>query len=162
MVLALSKHVVTIGSIFRYKMKAAVFRTGCFWASCIRIRMFWASWIRIPDTKLFVRSGSGSSPSFYQQTKTEEKPTKERTIYPPRWWDEHASWASGWARSPARVSRRRPHRCSSAAPWCSRSAHACTSWRHPAWQKKLTKGSYQCCGSGSGIRCLFDPWIRDG
>ncbi len=19
-----------------------------------------------------------------------------------------------------------------------------------------------CCGSGSGIRCLFDPWIRDG
>jgi hypothetical protein len=21
--------------------------------------------------------------------------------------------------------------------------------------------AYQCCGSGSGIRCLFDPWIRD-
>ncbi len=21
--------------------------------------------------------------------------------------------------------------------------------------------SLQCCGSGSGIRCLFDPWIRD-
>ncbi len=20
----------------------------------------------------------------------------------------------------------------------------------------------QCCGPGSGIRCLFDPWIRDG
>ncbi len=20
---------------------------------------------------------------------------------------------------------------------------------------------YQCCGSGSGIWCLFDPWIRD-
>jgi hypothetical protein len=20
---------------------------------------------------------------------------------------------------------------------------------------------YQCCGSGSGIRCLFDPWVRD-
>jgi hypothetical protein len=20
----------------------------------------------------------------------------------------------------------------------------------------------QCCGSGSGIRCLVDPWIRDG
>jgi hypothetical protein len=20
---------------------------------------------------------------------------------------------------------------------------------------------YQCCGSGSGIRCLFDPWIRE-
>jgi hypothetical protein len=19
----------------------------------------------------------------------------------------------------------------------------------------------QCCGPGSGIRCLFDPWIRD-
>jgi hypothetical protein len=25
--------------------------------------------------------------------------------------------------------------------------------------KCLTK--IQCCGSGSGIRCLFDPWIRD-
>ncbi len=24
----------------------------------------------------------------------------------------------------------------------------------------LTSG--QCCGSGSGIRCLFDSWIRDG
>ncbi len=22
-------------------------------------------------------------------------------------------------------------------------------------------GINQCCGSGSGIRCLFDPWIRD-
>ncbi len=22
-------------------------------------------------------------------------------------------------------------------------------------------GTIQCCGSGSGIRCLFDPWIRD-
>ncbi len=22
--------------------------------------------------------------------------------------------------------------------------------------------SSQCCGSGSGIRCLFDPWNRDG
>ena len=21
--------------------------------------------------------------------------------------------------------------------------------------------SWQCCGSGSGIRCVFDPWIRD-
>jgi hypothetical protein len=21
--------------------------------------------------------------------------------------------------------------------------------------------SKQCCGSGSGIRCLLDPWIRD-
>jgi hypothetical protein len=20
---------------------------------------------------------------------------------------------------------------------------------------------FQCCGSGSGSRCLFDPWIRD-
>jgi hypothetical protein len=20
---------------------------------------------------------------------------------------------------------------------------------------------YQCCGSGSEIRCFFDPWIRD-
>jgi hypothetical protein len=22
-------------------------------------------------------------------------------------------------------------------------------------------GFFQCCGSGSGIRCLFDPWIWD-
>jgi hypothetical protein len=22
-------------------------------------------------------------------------------------------------------------------------------------------GFFQCCGSGSGIRCLFEPWIRD-
>jgi hypothetical protein len=22
-------------------------------------------------------------------------------------------------------------------------------------------GRMQCCGSGSGSRCLFDPWIRD-
>jgi hypothetical protein len=21
--------------------------------------------------------------------------------------------------------------------------------------------NFQCCGSGSGIRCYFDPWIRD-
>jgi 3-hydroxyacyl-CoA dehydrogenase len=27
---------------------------------------------------------------------------------------------------------------------------------------KLSTASLpQCCGSGSGIRCLFDPWIRD-
>ncbi len=25
-----------------------------------------------------------------------------------------------------------------------------------------TEEKKQCCGSGSGIRCLFDPWIRDG
>jgi hypothetical protein len=25
----------------------------------------------------------------------------------------------------------------------------------------LAKNLVQCCGSGSGIRCLFDPWIRD-
>jgi hypothetical protein len=24
----------------------------------------------------------------------------------------------------------------------------------------LLIGYTQCCGSGSGIRCLFDPWIR--
>jgi hypothetical protein len=29
----------------------------------------------------------------------------------------------------------------------------------PFHRKRITK--YQCCGSGSGIRCLFDPWIRD-
>ncbi len=26
----------------------------------------------------------------------------------------------------------------------------------------ICTGFNQCCGSGSGIRCLFDPWIRDG
>jgi hypothetical protein len=26
----------------------------------------------------------------------------------------------------------------------------------------LIQGFVQCCGSGSGIRCLLDPWIRDG
>ncbi len=30
-----------------------------------------------------------------------------------------------------------------------------------SWSKSGS-GFYQCCGSGSGIRCLFDPWIRDG
>jgi hypothetical protein len=24
------------------------------------------------------------------------------------------------------------------------------------------ESSFQCCGSGSGIRGLFDPWIRSG
>jgi hypothetical protein len=28
------------------------------------------------------------------------------------------------------------------------------------WGAKIFTGK-QCCGSGSGIRCLFDPWIRD-
>ncbi len=27
-------------------------------------------------------------------------------------------------------------------------------------RKNLVLTSYQCCGSGSGIRCLFDPWTR--
>jgi hypothetical protein len=27
------------------------------------------------------------------------------------------------------------------------------------WRREAR--SNQCCGSGSGIRCLFDPWIRD-
>jgi hypothetical protein len=27
--------------------------------------------------------------------------------------------------------------------------------------KKFQLTYPQCCGSGSGIRCLFDPWIRD-
>jgi hypothetical protein len=27
--------------------------------------------------------------------------------------------------------------------------------------KTTTNISVLCCGSGSGIRCLFDPWIRD-
>jgi hypothetical protein len=25
----------------------------------------------------------------------------------------------------------------------------------------LANGTGQCCGSGYGIRCLFDPWIRN-
>jgi hypothetical protein len=25
----------------------------------------------------------------------------------------------------------------------------------------VLRGFRQCCGSGSGIRCIFDPWIRD-
>ncbi len=29
-------------------------------------------------------------------------------------------------------------------------------------QKYCLHSSRQCCGSGSGIGCLFDPWIRDG
>jgi hypothetical protein len=36
----------------------------------------------------------------------------------------------------------------------------------PSAAKNLRMAEYQktgkqCCGSGSGIRCLFDPWIRD-
>jgi hypothetical protein len=26
--------------------------------------------------------------------------------------------------------------------------------------KRVRSVSNQCCGSGSGIRCLFDPWTR--
>jgi hypothetical protein len=34
---------------------------------------------------------------------------------------------------------------------------------HPAIRHTHPGGSgMQCCGSGSGIRCLFGPWIRDG
>jgi len=25
----------------------------------------------------------------------------------------------------------------------------------------LFYGTFQCCGSGSGIGCFFDPWIQD-
>jgi hypothetical protein len=28
-------------------------------------------------------------------------------------------------------------------------------------RKGVSVHYYQCCGSGSGIRCLFDHWIRD-
>jgi hypothetical protein len=28
-------------------------------------------------------------------------------------------------------------------------------------KKKKKMFFFQCCGSGSGIRCLLDPWIRD-
>jgi hypothetical protein len=36
-------------------------------------------------------------------------------------------------------------------------------WRHGGSKWFLGKyvDQWQCCGSGSGIRCLFDPWIRD-
>ncbi len=34
--------------------------------------------------------------------------------------------------------------------------HVCEQLR--TWRSLCRK---QCCGSGSGIRCLFDPWIRD-
>jgi hypothetical protein len=27
--------------------------------------------------------------------------------------------------------------------------------------KRQADNYFQCCGSGSGIGCLFDPWIRD-
>ncbi len=42
-----------------------------------------------------------------------------------------------------------------------------TRLRERGWGEPIrTKGRTicyisQCCGSGSGIRCLFDPWIRD-
>jgi hypothetical protein len=28
-------------------------------------------------------------------------------------------------------------------------------------KKERNKSYFQCCGSGSGIRCLFYPWVRD-
>ncbi len=35
-------------------------------------------------------------------------------------------------------------------------------WGEPIWTKGRTICYIsQCCRSGSGIRCLFDPWIRD-
>ncbi len=43
---------------------------------------------------------------------------------------------------------------SSPLPWCS--CCSPSSLLAPAH-----KCSIQCCRSGSGIRCLFDPWIRD-
>ena len=33
--------------------------------------------------------------------------------------------------------------------------------RSPPGRRVTTDCHKQCCGSGSGIRCLFDPWIRD-
>jgi hypothetical protein len=37
------------------------------------------------------------------------------------------------------------------------------SFLNPVPKLLLSKVSFtQCCGSGSGIGCLFDPWIRDG
>jgi hypothetical protein len=35
------------------------------------------------------------------------------------------------------------------------------SWSGPESAQKPMEVQNQCCGSGSGIRCLFDPWIRD-
>ncbi len=51
------------------------------------------------------------------------------------------------------------------APFGSRGGH--TRLRERGWGEPIrTKGRIicyisHCCGSGSGIRCLFDPWIRD-
>ncbi len=43
--------------------------------------------------------------------------------------------------------------------WLLRHTHS-TSLRHThPWLRQPRK--YQCYGSGSEIRCLFDPWIRD-
>jgi hypothetical protein len=36
-----------------------------------------------------------------------------------------------------------------------------SSYRFLTWYLAELKGKLLCCGSGSGIRCLFDPWIRD-
>jgi hypothetical protein len=32
---------------------------------------------------------------------------------------------------------------------------------HSLGRKYFYRAFLLCCGSGSGIRCLFDPWIRD-
>jgi hypothetical protein len=44
-------------------------------------------------------------------------------------------------------------------PLSSSTAFPFISWPFPSGRKK-NRCYKQCCGSG--IRCLFDPWIRDG
>jgi hypothetical protein len=47
--------------------------------------------------------------------------------------------------------------------WEEREEQQDSAHQPPAPTTLLATAKYkQCCGSGSGIRCLFDPWIRDG
>jgi hypothetical protein len=40
-------------------------------------------------------------------------------------------------------------------------AHLCEGNVNVDTQQQRHSNCKQCCGSGYGIRCLFDPWIRD-
>jgi hypothetical protein len=35
-------------------------------------------------------------------------------------------------------------------------------YKYYVFSRFFTYTKNQCCGSGSGIRCIFDPWIREG
>ncbi len=85
-----------------------------------------------------------------------------------------------------RVPRSRSWRGCSWSTWGRPPPHTHPSWRSPPGTSDRSPGQiwthghqhmvreiqginsilwirigFQCCGSGSGIRCLFDPWIRD-